>query len=552
MTTQKQIWFGVLISIIGIAWGIWSLGLRPLNIYDTDWLWGDLAQVYFAWSKYTQDPNASWLISSGLSYPIPLNFALFDPMPILLLSFGWVSNFVPDKTQWIGVYFVACLILQGLLGFLVVNELIKIQHKRTDYLFSFIASIFFIVTPFTFYRFVQHTALASQWVIVLSIYVSLKSLGKSTRYWLTLNAGITFFVGGMNPYLTLMVLLSQTGVILFCEKNLGFKHRVARIVCLGIAALLGLYCFGFLSAGGAIGWGYRFFSMNALGPFDSNGLARLLPLDVKDATGGQAWEGFTYQGLGVLALAALALFLYAKKDFHQQSPDMPTGDRLLASGIFIVLISYLLSLSATLTLSTLTWSIPIHKAFELILSVFRASGRIFWVGCFWVLIMSISIVYKKLGTRSARNSLAALLVIQLIDVSSIASHVRDKIFVTNRLQIDPSTVPYDLKRYSKLIILPPWQCDTRNGPGGGRSYENLGFLAVLNKLDTNNFYAARTPTEHSKFHCRPENHLADMRSDTIYIFSETVFQQLASVYQDKLHCQLNKQYDFLMCITDAK
>ncbi len=549
---RTQIWIGAFISILAIAWGIWSLGLRPLNIYDTDWLWGDLAQVYIAWSKYTQDPKASWLISNTLSHPVPLNFALFDPMPILLLAFGWLSNFVPDKTQWIGTYFMACLVLQGLLGFLVVNEIVRLQRTKPDYFFSFIASIFFIVTPFTFYRFVQHTALSSQWVIVLSIYVSLKSLRTSDRVWLTLNVPVTFFVSGMNPYLTLMVLLSQAGVVLFCENNLTFKSRITRIFCLGIAALIGLYCFGFLSAGAAIGWGYRFFSMNALGPFDSNGLGMLLPLDIKDATGGQSWEGFTYQGLGALTLSLLGLLLCVKKNFAQEISDPHNRDGLLASGVFIIFISYILSLSATVTLSALTWSIPIHKVFELALSVFRSSGRIFWVGGFWILIISIYLIYRKLGPKLARRTLTLLLLVQLVDVSSIASHVRHKIFVTNRLQIDPLTIPYDLQRYSRLIILPPWQCDPQYGPGGGRNYENLGFLATLNKLDTNNFYAARTPAEHSEYHCRPENHLADIRSDTIYIFSETVFQQLASAYQDKLHCQLNKQYDFLMCIADAK
>jgi hypothetical protein len=544
---NKDYLYLLAVTTAAIAWGFFVLGSRPFHIYDTGWLWGDLAQVYIAWAQYTRDSSASWLISNHLSYPLPINFALFDPMPVFLLAFGWLSNFVPDHTQWFGPYFLICLVLQGLFGYLAIQALIGQAGDPFARPFCLVTSLFFIVAPFTFYRFVQHTALASQWVIVFSIYVSLRSRTVSTRSWLLANGGAVLLASGMNPYLTVMVLISQTGMTLFGDSSLLFKARALRLACMALVAITGLYIFGFTSAGGSIDWGYRYFSMNALGPFDSNGVATLFGLEIEDATGGQAWEGFVYQGLGLLLLLLIAGLLFKRRTFSNiASPNLKV---LYAGGLFVICISYALALSATLSVNTWVWPIPLHLVFELPLSVFRASGRFFWVGSFWLILLGASVIYYKLGPRRASMLLSVLVVIQLIDVSGIGIHVRKKIETTNRYEIEQSSIPYDLSKFSRLIVLPPWQCDTRYGPGGGRNYENLGFFATLNKLQTNNFYAGRTPASQSKFHCDPNNHLKDLSHTSLYIFSEQMFQTIASHHQQKLVCQTNQKYEFLMCVT---
>jgi hypothetical protein len=314
-----------------------------------------------------------------------------------------------------------------------------------------------------------------------------------------------------------------------------------------LVAITGLYTFGFLSAGRSIDWGYRYFSMNAFGPFDSNGLSALLGLDIKDATGGQAWEGFVYQGLGLLLLLLIAALLFKRKIFSDTATPNLKG--LYAGGLFVICSSYALALSATPSVNSWVWPIPLHLVFELPLSVFRASGRFFWVGGFWLILLGASVIYYKLGSKRASMLLSALVVIQLIDVSGIAIYVRQKIATTQREAIEKSSISYDLSKFSHLIVLPPWPCDTQHGPGGGRNYENLGFLAALNNLQTNNFYAGRTPAAQSKFHCQPENHLKNLSLRSLYIFSEKLFQTIATSDQQKLTCQTNQKYEFLMCVT---
>lgn len=539
--------FLVAIIAAAIGWGLFVLGPRPFDIYDTGWLWGDLAQVYIAWAQYTNDPGASWLTSNRLSYPLDIDFALFDPMPLLLLAFGWLSFFTPDQTQWFGLYFLICLVLQGLFGYLACRALIEQSNEQSARFFCLAIGLFFVIAPFTFYRFVQHTALSSHWVIVCSLYVSLQSLNSSTRSWLLANGGIVLLASGINPYLTLMVLISQVGITFFENPALTLKVRVLRLCCMALVAISGLYVFGFLGAGRSIDWGYRHFSMNALGPIDSNGLSTLLGLEIKDATGGQAWEGFVYQGLGLLLLLFIACLLIKRENYYKYVPV--NLKRLYAGGFLVICISFLLALSATLSLSTWVLPIPLPLIFELPLSIFRASGRFFWVGSFWLILLGAGVIYYKLGARRASVLLSALVMIQLVDVGGIALYVREKITKTNRYKIEKLSIPYDLAAFSHLIVLPPWHCNTRDGPGGGRNYESLGFLAALNKLQTNNFYAGRTPAAQSKFHCDPDNHLKDLSSTALYIFSVQMFQKISPRYEQKLACQKNQEYDFLMCVT---
>jgi hypothetical protein len=347
--------------------------------------------------------------------------------------------------------------------------------------------------------------------------------------------------------LTVMVLISQTGMTLFSGRSLLLKTRTRRLACMALIAITGLYTFGFTSAGGSVDWGYRYFSMNALGPFDSNGFATLFGLEIKDATGGQAWEGFVYQGLGLLLLLLIAGLLFKRKPFSNiASPGLKSP---YAGGLFIIFMSYALALSATLSINTWVWPIPLHLVFEFPLSVFRASGRFFWIGSFWLILLGASVIYYKLGVRRASMLLSALVAIQIIDVSGVAIHVRQKIASTHREEIEQSSIPYDLSKFSHLIVLPTWLCETRYGPGGGRNYENLGFLATLNNLQSNNFYAGRTPTAQSKFHCDPENHLKDLSRTSLYIFSDQMFQKISPGDQQKLACQINQKYKFLMCVT---
>jgi len=531
------------IFLFSIAWGALTLGPRPLDIFDTSWLWYDLAQVYMAWSQYTSDPAASWLVSARLSYPLSMNFALFDPFPILLLALGKFSNLVPDKTQYFGVYFICSLCLQGLFGYLLLKQNILFSLKDRAYREPVCAmgALFFVLCPFGFYRFQQHFVLSSQWIIVMSIWASLGTRDKSLRTWLICNCLVILFVSGAHPYLTLMVLISQFSILIFFSNDEGALDKGIRMAALSSVCAIGLYVFGFLSAAGVRVFGYGYFSMNALAPFDSNGLGRLLPIDIPDPTGGQSWEGFNYLGVGTLLLCVSLLKVWRT---YLKSADVP-----VRAGLVIVGFSYLLALSATITLGSLVIKLPVPGRFIDILSIFRATGRLFWVGGYWLIFLSIVLLIRWVGLKRGCFFLVPLLLLQLIDVYGVSAYVRHQISTTNRYGLDFEKMPIDFSDIDSILVVPPWQCGVEKTPGGSRNFEFLGVFAADKKIVTNSSYAARTPPEQLTALCDAEKILNSLSRDTLYILSSEVFEQ--NDVSD-LSCAYNKDHRFYACRVQAK
>lgn len=532
-----------IICLFACAWGVFVLGPKPLNIYETNWLWHDLAQVYLAWAQYTSDPNAHWLMSSRLSYPLELNFALFDPLPIFLLTFGKLSSLLPDKTQYFGIYFLFCLNLQGILGYLITKKIITFSNAPgiEVELYCIISASFFILAPYTFYRFQQHIALASHWVILFSIWVSLCTLSSKTILWVLLNCLVVLIATGINPYLTLMVLISQSFITIFAFFKKSQFQILLRICMLLITTIVGFKIFGFLSASGVRDFGYGVFSMNMLGPFNSNGWATLLPLNITDATGGQAWEGFNYQGLGVLILLIFAIFLKLKNKIihHSLFP--------YRAALSIICFSYLLALSTTITISSIIFKPYVPSIANHFLSIFRASGRLFWVGDYWLILAGIATLPIYLSFKKSTYILFIFFIIQVIDVSGVGWAIRNKISTIQRTTIQAEAITMNPERYDALVVLPPWQCNTEKTAGGGNNYEYLGFFAADHKISTNNFYAARILPEQTEFHCAASTSQPTFIKNMLYVISPDFFKNLTVESKEKLKCSFNNEHTFHLC-----
>lgn len=529
--TTQLIGLGVLLPL-SFFWGYFILGQETLKINQTNWLWGDLAQVYLSWKLYLSDPNAHWLLSNRMSYPLEMNFSLFDPIPILLLTAGKLSNLLPDG-QYLGLYFAACIILQGFFGYLTIGEIVKSKIAPNNWkeLIKVIGGCFFILTPYTFWRFQGHTALASQWLIVCNIWVSLRTSQLSTNRWLFANCGTLFIISGFNPYLTLMAALS-TGVLLVAGYGANSASlRALKLAALGFTAIAGFYVFGFLGAATVDGGGYGAYSMNMLGPFDSNSLALLLPLDIPDATQQQTFEGFNYLGAGLLLMVASTLALLSIK-----SPNnLPTAPHLLQI-LMLVAISYLLALSTTLTLSMFKVQLPAPDFLEAILSRFRASGRLFWIGSFWLIVAGFITATSKLEPIKSSTLLFILLVIQLADVTPIAKSIRNSITQFQHLQIPEQDLKLIPKTVDKIMVFPPWQCAQGASPGGVRNYEIFGYLTAKINASTNNFYAARTLAEQKKYHCDYSNFTKNLSKSSVYFLSNKFFQHFKNEIIHQFDC----------------
>ncbi len=533
----------LIVAAFGAAWACFALGPTALDTRNLTWVWGDLAQVYVAWGQFLSDQHAGWLSTSRLSYPLSMSVSLFDPMPLLLLIAKPFSGLIPQGHQFFGYYFVLCLALQGVFGYLAALRalrLVGVEHQGLTRYIAVIVGVLFASIPYTFFRFQGHTALSSQWVLALSLWAVLATVDASRRRWLLCNCAVLFIATGLNPYLALMVAINASIVVTVAQWRRSRFEILVRVGALGLVAASGLLMFGFMGASGAETGGYGMFSMNMLGPLDSNGNAGLLAFEVVDPTGGQSFEGFTYLGLGVLALTALALISFI--NFRAPENDFP-----FLAALLVVLCCFALALSATVTLSSRMIELPIPDGIRYILSRFRGSGRLFWMAGFWWVLIAVCATILRFGALRAAALLSLVVVIQVIDVRPIAANVRNNIANAKSLRLADIGAP----GAKAVLVYPPWQCDHESTPGGVRNYELVGYFALSNGLVTNNFYAARTTAEQQQYHCDYDKRLEKASFDAVYLLSPALYAKYQASFAQGFRCTMGDgEHAYWTCIPE--
>ncbi|WNL45540.1 DUF6311 domain-containing protein [Dyella sp. BiH032] len=519
---------GLLVAMLSALWARYVLGPIPFDTSAGGWLWGDLAQVRIAWGQYLSDPDAHWLTTNRLSYPKPMSIALFDPMPLLLLLARPFAGWVGEGHQYFGYYFGLCLLLQGVFGYLATSRAMVLAGGGQSWASrgcAVLAGLLFASVPYTFVRFQGHTALSSQWVLVFAIWVVLSTLDWPWQKWCLANGAVLLVATGINPYFVLMILISDGVLVALLLRQRRYREVLIRLSVLVAVAAAGLMIFGFIAGSTADTGGYGVYSMNLLGPLDSNGRGGLLPLDVADATGGQTFEGFDYVGAGLLALGTVALASGLSR--RRSTSRFPFLAALLISTCCAIL-----AMSTHLTVGSYAVDIPVPRAAIFLLSRFRGSGRLFWMAGFWLLLVAVAACVTHFGSRRTVFVLAMTVLAQFVDLRPLAADVRTNIasYSTQRL----SGVPDG--NYSAILVFPAWQCDTVKTPGGVRNYESIGYFALGHHIPTNNFYAARTPDSQQRFHCNYDARLKQVDSRAAYLLSEELFTQ----YRDRfaaMQCQ---------------
>ncbi|UYB51734.1 DUF6311 domain-containing protein [Xanthomonas sp. AM6] len=519
----------LLAAAFGATWAHLALGRTGIDPASVKWLWGDLAQVYVAWSQYLSDPDAIWLNTTRLSYPLPISVSLFDPMPLLLLLSRPFAGVLGEGRQYFGYYFTACLAMQGVFGYFAAQRALRlagVDDPVWGRCIALIGGVLLASMPYTFFRFQGHAALSSQWVLVLSLWATLATLESGRLRWLALNGAVLLLATGLNPYLALMVAASNAVIVCSMLYRKGERlELMIRLVMLVAIAALGLTIFGFMSASSAATGGYGVYSMNMLGPLDSNGGAKLLHLDVVDATGGQSFEGYTYIGLGMAILCALGPFLVSRRQVTAQR--FPFLGAMLA-----VLCCYVLALSASITLAGYQLELPIPDSVRFLLSRFRGSGRFFWMAGFWLVLILAAAAARRFGAKRAALLLSAILAVQLVDILPLAANTRGNISNASALKLEG----VNAGQAHAVLVFPAWQCDHESTPGGLRNYELVGYFALGRHLPTNNFYAARTTADQSEYHCNYPQRLARLDPHAIYLLSGKLYAQYRPDFASGFSC----------------
>jgi hypothetical protein len=521
--------------VLGLAYAFAVIGPRVLNPVDVSWMTGDPATGYLGWAFFRREEHLTLPLgwSDAIGYPLGEPIAYFDSIPLLAVL-GWtVRGVLPEHFQYFGIYFVLCCILQFYFGLRISRRLCPDNFGA-----AVLGATLFLMAPAFTWRASGHFALASHWIVVAALDQLLGAGGRPSRTQIVARGGLCFIAGSINPYITAMALLVLSGA--YFRPLLCRQDRVARLAMgLGLAvclALASLVLFGFVRAADAsqyAGGGYGVYSMNLLAPVDPEKYGALLLR--QQSIGNGQYEGYNYLGLGLLLTGIVAI---ARK---------PDNLRLLLRieaipALAIFVISLLLALSSFARLGPYTlWHFTLPAPIMVVLTSFRASGRLFWPGYYLLIIGIIALAFQTIPRRSLGVALGIVAFVQFLDELPLLADIRTQWTSATASSVSSDPAWHDLGQTQRhLVVIPPWQCTMKSD-----GYATFGRLALEQHLTVNSFYAGRYNGAQMAFFCGEQMSQIQrdgFQSDTAYVFNRDMPATVVGLKYNGKYCRAVDQY----------
>ena len=413
--------------------------LIPSNV-DYLMIGGDLSQHYLGWELYRHSPLRLFIgKTNALAYPYSTSVIFTDSIPLFSVIFKLI---IPDKCgpfQFFGIWSITCFILQGIFAARLIKRRVS-ANGITGSVTVLILSLLFILCPFFIKRIFWHSALAGQFIILMSLDLLDRTISFS-RVQLVVH---WIFIGILCSFIHLYF-LAMCGAILMASCLYRFMQTyksvsIPKAMIDFITPILGFIFFAWYSifvlggfdsnmAGGAPGLGYYSFNLNGFINADEN-YSRILPsLSYYEA--GQ-YEGNAYLGMGVLILVALSIIILivnitkTKKITSKPSvidaPLNPFNRSYLISVSLLVIALLLISASNELTIGNhLIYNIPLGHFIEKIYSPFRSSGRLIWPVGYIIILGAIRIVFSNVPSGNTSIRLTNIYKYAVVTIAVTAS-----------------------------------------------------------------------------------------------------------------------------------
>ena len=523
-------------------------GLRILDPTYTAWLMNntgggiDPAQHYLGWCFYR---NSSWLFPLGMldniAYPLKTSIIFTDSIPAVALVFKALSPALPEEFQYFGLYGLFCFCMQSLFGALITFKLCSDGKEygvvsTGEWLLTLLGGVFFTISPVLIDRMFHHTALASQWMILMAIWIFLKSTDPGEK---NLERFLCWGILGYLAGAVHLYYLPMTGIFCVASAAVGvltkksIKPLLFPATYFG-AALVAVWLFGGFSSGmSAEADGLGDYSFNLNGFINPAGRSALIK-ELSSAFPGQN-EGFAYLGAGTFLLLATVFIIYGLKAvtrifFYRNASYKESKHRdatyygklfTIILSIIVFVIMFVFSLSPVVTAAEkVLFIIPIHSKTRHLWNIFRSTGRMIWVCVYLLETIGIYGLLKiRLKTVHTTKTLqililAACIMLQIYDLRGWLSEKRRSFTAEQSYETELRGKNWDaLAKNSKHLIVSEAVTSSES-----RVMETAEW-ANENDLTLNNFYFARglpevreeydktlqNPTEEDLFLFTPED-----------------------------------------------
>lgn len=499
MKAERGLWLAALSGAAAFFALTRGAILDPRN---TGWLLShpDTATTFLGWHFFRQAPLLQLPLGANPAYGLEMGTSVVfsDSIPLMALLFKPFAGLLPATFQYVGIWLLACFVLQSVLGYLLLRRFTP--HAGL----AWVGAAFFLLAPAWLFRLGGHFALFGQWVVLAALCLYFAPRLSPGRW-------IALLCAGALIHFYLLVMAGFIWVAdLWQRRSFSKVHLLAvPLVTLAVMWLAGYFMVG--AAASALP-GFGTYRMNLLAPLDPDGTwSRLLP-DLPSNYG--EFEGFNYLGLGVLLLAPLGVYqLLAKRAPVDLRPVIP----LLAAALVLTLLA-LSNRVALGKLELLSYGAPAYA------DLLRGSGRLFWPAYYLAVLAILVLVFRGLAPRLAIAACAAALAVQVADSSPALRQVGERL--ANAAWSSPLQSPLWAqlgKRYRRVIYVMPRNDYATFRPWAAFAADhgmavNFGYFARVN---AERMIAASAALE-------AEVRANALRPDSLYVFEDGPLWRLAA------------------------
>ena len=386
-----------------------------LDIGNAGWLirGSDNGENALGMHAWLHDPAPGMLKTYLLNAPdgVPLLFT--DSNPLIGIALRPIASLLPADAQFVGPWILLCLFLQVFFAWLLLRK------YAPGPVALWCGMVLLAALPTLANRYV-HANLMAHWLILWALWRFLDPVrARSNLGWAVLLA----IAALVHNYLLMMVgLIWLTAMV---ESIVGADRRCRLALAGGSLAILAMVAaLAWLLGAGethALAGNYGAFAMPIDAPVNPGtpAFSHLLPAIAQRP--GRGFEGFQYLGAGLLLLLPITMVLAWK--IRPDDAQRSVFRRLVRLTPALVLLTLLAISNYPDIAGQALPRFPLPGFLAPLLDMMRASGRLFWPVAYVLVFAAILAAYRLPRSR-ADVLLAALLAVQIVDLSGMAAVIR--------------------------------------------------------------------------------------------------------------------------------
>ncbi len=522
-----------LAALLGLGFAWLRLGLDVLNPLDITWFKGDSIWHFLVWNFFRSEP---WHLQPGriihMMVHLGSSIGSGDAVPLLAFPFKLLSPVLPAHFQYLGAWLYINYALQAVFGYLLAHVFVKNRWL------ALLLGLFFLVSPVMIFR-AGHIALSAHWLILMALWryfdashAPTFSLRAYTKGWL-LCVGLA---GLVHPYLTAMVFpiaFASLARETIHSKRLKWYQALALLASLAVLLIFEWWLSGLIGSNQNLrSWGFNYFTMNLLAPFNPEGHSRLLPsLPVQE---GQ-YEGYAFLGTGILALGLLAIVCLFRAPRRLTFGGFRHLFRHGHPLLFVFALLYFgYAIGDGLTLGNLrVENYSVFKNFPDLISTFRAPGRFFWPVIYLIYLSLFVFILRTFSARVATMLLVLAFALQLGDLSFNTPFISGQ--TTYRGNLKSEHWPALFQSFSRIVVTPAFDRDL----AGPEDFVDFSYLASSYGTELTTGAVARPDINqvNTRLALQQQALRGPRGTDALYVFSAVNFAaRLYKDFEPGMHC----------------